>query len=127
MSLSWLVCRWRLVRSRSASAVVLTAPPTRRYISPTRTANDHDMYEWLLAVIMATTGGMHARSAAELNSESAELSSQASELSSRDSELSSEASELSAEGELKSEASELGFEGHASQRYLGLPPFCTVI
>ena len=43
------------------------------------------MYEWLLAPIMATTGDMHAWSAAELNSESAELSSDASELSSKNS------------------------------------------
>ena len=59
------------MRSRSTTGVVLTTPPTRRYISPTRTANDHDMYEWLLASIIATTGDMHALSAAELNSESA--------------------------------------------------------
>ena len=59
------------MRSRSTTGVVLTTPPTRRYISPTRTADDHDMYEWLLAPIMAITGDMHAWSAAELNSESA--------------------------------------------------------
>ena len=33
------------MRLRSTTDVALTTPPTRRYISPTKTADAHDMYE----------------------------------------------------------------------------------